>query len=166
MSEALAPPFLLAALVLGAAGALKLRSPGAAASALGIAPSWVRVLSAGEIALGVACALQPTRAFAAALALVYQLFALVALVLMRRRVACGCFGDDDLPVSRAHVIASELLAALAAAAALASPRGVDWLADQPVLTGAVVAVGIAGAAYATVLVYTAAPRAWTAWSGR
>jgi hypothetical protein len=165
VSEALAPPFLVASLVLCVAGLAKLRAPAGAAAALGI-PSWaVRALAAGELALGAACALHPTRALAVALALVYAVFAGVAVVLMRRRVACGCFGDDGLPVSQAHVIASELLGALAAAAAVASPRGLPWLASQPPLTAGVLAVGIAGAAYATVLLYTVVPRAWSAWSG-
>jgi hypothetical protein len=165
VSEALAPPFLVASLVLCVAGLAKLRSPAGAAAALGIIPWAVRALAIGEVALGAACALHPTRALAAALALVYAVLAGVATVLMRRRVACGCFGDDDLPVSQAHVIASELLCALAVAAAIASPRGLQWLDSQPAVTAGVLAVGIAAAVYATVLLYTVAPRAWRAWSG-
>ena len=106
----------------------------------------------------------PTRALAVALAALYALFATVAVVLRRRRVACGCFGDDDLPVSLAHVIASELLCAVAVAAALMSPRGLTWLADQPGPTAVALAAGVAGAVYATVLVYTQLPAAWSAWS--
>ena len=90
MSQALTPPFLVSCLVLCVAGASKLRAPATAAGALGL-PTWiVRVLAAGELALGAACVLYPTRAGAVALAVVYQLFAAVAVVLMRRRVACGC----------------------------------------------------------------------------
>jgi len=63
------------------------------------------------------------------------------------------------------VIASELLCALAVAAAIASPRGLPWLASQPAVTAGVLAVGIAAAVYATVLLYTVVPRAWSAWSG-
>ncbi|HET6866234.1 MAG TPA: MauE/DoxX family redox-associated membrane protein [Solirubrobacteraceae bacterium] len=165
MTQALAPPFLVASLVLCVAGAFKLRSPRTAASALGIPERLVRALSVGEIILGAACALHPTRALALALALVYQLFAGVAVVLKRRRVACGCFGDNDIPVSPAHVIASELLGAVAVAAAIASPRGLSWVADQPPAASVVLALGVAGAVYATVLVFTGLPRAWTAWSG-
>jgi hypothetical protein len=165
VSEALAPPFLVASLVLCVAGLAKLRSPAGAAAALGIIPWPIRALATGEVALGAACALHPTRALAAALALVYAALAGGATVLMRRRVACGCFGDDDLPVSQAHVIASELLCALAVAAAIASPRGLPWLASQPAVTAGVLAVGIAAAVYATVLLYTVVPRAWSAWSG-
>jgi hypothetical protein len=93
-------------------------------------------------------------------------FAVVAWILMRRRVACGCFGENGLPVTHAHLIASGLLGALAGAAAVASPRGgVGWLTSQPALSSGVLAVGIAGAVYATMLVYTELPRAWAAWSG-
>jgi hypothetical protein len=165
VSHALAPPFLVASLVLCIAGVSKLRAPETAARALGL-PTWVvRVLAAGEVVLGALCALHPTRAGAVGLAVVYSVFATVAVVLRRRRVACGCFGDNGSPVSLAHVIASELLGALALAAALTGPRGLGWLAGQPGIRAVVLAVGVAGAAYATVLVYTTVPRAWAAWSG-
>jgi len=165
VSAALAPPFMVAALVLCVAGLAKLRAPHTAASALGTGPGVIRALAVGELALGLACVAHPTRALASALALLYGLFAIVAAVLRRRRVACGCFGDDDLPVWQAHVIASELLCALAAAAAFASPRGAAWLASQPVATGGVLVVGIAASIYATLLVYVRLPPAWAAWSG-
>ena len=164
MSEALAPPFLVASLVLCLAGLAKLRAPHTAAAALGTSPSLVRGLAVGEFVLGVTCVVHPTRATAVLLAGAYATFAAVAVVLRRRRVACGCFGDNDLPVSQAHVTASELLGALAGAAALASPRGLPWVVGQPIAQAAVLAVAIAAAAYATVLVYTVLPRAWNAWS--
>ncbi len=154
MSAALAPAFAVAAVVLCVAGVMKLRS----------ASRRMRALGVGEVALGIACAVHPTRPLAVALALVYTSFAAVAVVLMRRRVACGCFGENDFPVSLAHVIASELLGMLALAAALAGPRGLGWVLGQPAPTAAVLLIGIAGAAYATVLVYTLAPRAFAAWS--
>jgi hypothetical protein len=164
VSEALAPPFLVASLVLCLAGLAKLRAPQTAAAALGTSPSLVRGLAAGEFVLGVTCVVHPTRVTAVVLAGAYATFAGVAAALRRRRVACGCFGDNDLPVSQAHVIASELLGALAAAAALASPRGLPWVAGQPIAVALVLVVAIAAAAYATVLVYTVLPRAWNAWS--
>jgi hypothetical protein len=165
VSEALAPPFLVASLVLCIAGLAKLRAPATAAAALGVRPWMIRALAVGEVALGAVCVIHPTRVTAAVLAAAYGTFAAVAAMLRRRRVACGCFGDNDLPVSQAHVIASELLGAVAAAAAVASPRGLPWLVSQPAWTAGVLAVGIAGAAYAIVLVYTEVPRAWAAWSG-
>lgn len=165
MSPALAPPFLVAALLVCIAGGLKLRSPGRAAAALGMRPAAIRGLALGEVTLGAACALHPTRPLAVALAIVYGLFSLVAVVLMRRGVPCGCFGDNDLPVSSAHVIASELLGAVAVGAALAGPHGLGWVLDQPPMQTAALLVGVAGALYATVAVYTQLPTAWAAWSG-
>ena len=167
MSVALAPPFAVAALLLCVAGMAKLRAPAAAASALGTPPWTIRALAAGEVTLGAACVVHPTRALAVALAVTFAVFAGVAAVLKRRRMACGCFGDDDLPVSHAHVIASELLCAAGVAAAVASPRGLvaGWLTSQPAWKAGVLAVGIAASVYAIVLVYTEVPRAWAAWSG-
>jgi hypothetical protein len=165
VSQALAPPFLVAALVLCVAGMAKLGAPHTAAAAIGTRPGVIRALALGELALGAVCVVHPTRAGAIVLAVVYSVFAAAAVVLRRRRVSCGCFGDNGLPVSLAHVIASELLGALALAAALAGPRGLGWLAGQPGIRAGALAVGVAGAAYATVLVYTAVPRAWAAWSG-
>jgi hypothetical protein len=165
VSEALAPPFVVAALLLCVAGVLKLRSPDRAAAALRTRSWAVRVLAVGEVALGAGCALLPTRPLAVALAGVYGLFSLLAVVLMRRGVPCGCFGDNDLPVSLAHVIASELLGALALGAVLTGPRGLGWVLDQPATQAAALVVGIAGALYATVLLYTQLPAAWAAWSG-
>ena len=153
MSAALAPPFIVASLVLCVSGALKLRSSGAAMRALGV----------GEIALGTACAVHPTRALAVALAVVYTLFATVAFGLMRRRAACGCFGDNDFPVTLAHVIASELLGTLALVTAVTGPLGLGWVLERPAPQVVVLLVGIAGAVYASVLVYTVVPRAWAAW---
>jgi hypothetical protein len=155
--------FAVAALLLCVAGLGKLRAPAAAAAALGAPPWTIRVLAAGEVALGAACVAHPTRALAVALAITYALFAGAAAVLKRRRMACGCFGDDDLPVSHAHVIASELLCAVSVAAAVASPRAL--LASQPAWRAGVLAAGVGASVYAIVLVYTEFPRAWAAWSG-
>jgi hypothetical protein len=165
VSQALTPPFLVASLVLCLAGVAKLRAPATAAAALGLRPWNVRVFAGIEFAIGAICALHPTRAGAWVVAAVYAMFALVAVVLMRRRVACGCFGNDDFRVTRAHVIASELLAALAAATTFVTPRGLGWLASQPIPVAVSLAVGIGGAGVAIALVYTTAPRAWATWSG-
>jgi hypothetical protein len=155
MSTALAPPFIVASLLLCVAGVMKLRSSSRPMVALGV----------GEVVLGVACAVHPTRPLAVALAVLFASFAAVAVVLRRRRLACGCFGENDFPVSLAHVIASELLGALALAAAVAGPRGLGWVLDQQAPIAVVLLTGVVGAVYATVLVYTAVPRAWVAWSG-
>jgi Methylamine utilisation protein MauE len=154
MTAALAPPFVVAALVLCVAGVMKLRSSSRPMAALGV----------GEMALGVACVVNPTRPLAVALTVLFASFAAVAAVLRRRRLACRCFGENHFPVSLAHVIASELLGMLAAAAAVAGPRGLGWVVAHPAPQAVALLVGIAGAVYAVVLVYTVVPRAWTAWS--
>jgi hypothetical protein len=90
----------------------------------------------------------------------------VAAVLAGRRASCGCFGEDQTPVSAGHWIASLVLGAVALGAAVAGSHGLGWVLGRPASTAAVLLLGIAGALYATVLVYTAVPRAWSAWSGQ
>ena len=170
MSEALTPPFLVASLVLCVAGAFKLRAPQGAANALrtlGLPGGmWlVRGLALGELVLGAACAVFPTRAGAAVLTGVYVTFAGVAAALARRRASCGCFGEDETPVSAGHWIASLVLGAVALGVAAFDSRGLGWVLGRPATTAVVLLLGIAGALYATVLVYTEVPRAWSAWSG-
>lgn len=166
MSDVATPLFLVAATVLCIAGALKLRSPRRAAEALqtlGLpARRWhVRIGAGVEIGLGVACAVTPSWPLAAVLAGAYATFALAGAALRGRGGACGCFGEDETPVSHVHVVTSAGLAAVAAAAAITPEHGLGWLLSRPALF-----VGIAGVAYAVVLVYIEVPRAWEAWSGR
>jgi Methylamine utilisation protein MauE len=170
VSAALVPAFLVAALLLCVAGTLKLRSPGPAAGALralGLPGAFllVRALAVGEIVLGAVCAVDPSRVCAAALAGAYCTFAGVAAALVRRRAACGCFGEGEEPATPSHLIASAVLSAVAAAAAVAGPRGLGWILERPATTATVLVFGIAGALYATVIVYTQLPAAWAAWSG-
>lgn len=169
MSAALAPPLIVASLLLCVAGVLKLRAPAGAVGALAAlglpARAWiVRTVAVFEVAVGVVCAVDPSRISAVALGVTYGLFAVMAAILMRRRVACGCFGENDVPASSGHWIASGLLASVAlAATTFGPPRGLEWLLARSVSTGAIALIGIAGALYAVVLVYTALPRAWGAW---
>jgi hypothetical protein len=183
VSTALAPPFLLAALLLCVAGALKLRSPHVAADALRVlglpGSAWmVRILAAGEFVIGAGCAVYPTRATGAVLAGAYAAFAGVAVVLVRRRASgCGCFGETETPVSAVHWITSLIFAAVALAAIVAGSStegghgralglGLGWVLSRSAPTALVLLVGIAGSLYATVLVYTQLPAAWTAWGGK
>jgi len=84
MSAALAPPFIVASLVLCVAGVMKLRFSTRLS---------MRALGVGEVALGVVCVVHPTPALAVVLAVVYGSFAAVAAVLRSRRRACGWFGE-------------------------------------------------------------------------
>jgi hypothetical protein len=164
-------PIAVAAVVLAVAGLAKLRSPAGARYALAAAgvsvPSGaVRVVAVGELALAALVLLVPGRATCALLAGMYALLALVARALARRGAACGCFGGDDAPATAAHVWLSAALAAAAAAGIAWPAHGVAWLLSAAPGVAAPLALGIAGAAYATVLAYTELPAAWSAWRPR
>ena len=168
MADALTAPMAVAALVLIVAGVAKLRAPAPAVAAvreLGLRadqPS-IRFLAAAEIALGVWALVGPTSIAAIALACCYAAFAGLALMLARRRAACGCFGEGDFPASRVQALLSAVLALTCAAAAVWPPHG---LLDRPAGQAVVLVIGIAAAAYAMVLAYTQLPAAWSAWSAR
>jgi len=169
VSAALTPPLLVAAGVLCVAGALKLRSPAAAGRALSIlglpaAPIFVRTLAACELAMGGWALIAGGRGAAAAMAGVYALFAVVALVLARRHASCGCFGEDRTPASLLQSLLSTAFAAVALAAALAGAHGLGWVLGQAPASAAALMIGIGGAVYATVIAYTQLPAAWSAWS--
>jgi Methylamine utilisation protein MauE len=171
MREVLIGPLAIAALVLGLAGAAKLRSPDPAArAALAIGlPSrrWlVRALALVELALAAWSLVAPGALPAALLAAVYAGFAGIAAVLARRQSACGCFGTEDAPATAAHWLLSVLLAVACAASARWTPHGLLWvLTHHPAVSG-VLAIAVAGVAYALVVVYSQLPAAWSAWSGR
>ncbi|MBV9806151.1 MAG: hypothetical protein JO286_03155 [Solirubrobacterales bacterium] len=176
MSQALTPPLIVAALVLCAAGALKLRSPHGATGALRalglpVRPWMVAALAAGELVLGVTCAVDPTRATIAILAGTYATFAGVATALAGGGAACGCFGEDsdngedETPASALHWMASAALGAVALVAALVGSHGLSWVLGRPAAQAIALVIGIGGALYAVVLAYTVVPRAWTSWSG-
>jgi hypothetical protein len=168
MADVLTAPLAIAALVLIVAGVAKFRAPRPAVGALrelGLPsrPPVIRVLAAFEIALGAWTLVSPSAIAAIAVACCYAVFAALALLLASRRAACGCFGAGDFPASRLQAAISALLAAACAAAAVWPPHGI---LDRPAGQAAVLVIGIAGSAYATVLAYTQLPAAWSAWSAR
>ena len=109
------------------------------------------------------CTVHPTQGLAVALAVVYASFAAVAEVLRRRRQACGCFGENDFPVSLGPRGRQRASRDGGGGGVLAGVRGLGWVWGPPVAQAAVLLIGIAGAVYAVVLVYTVVPRAWSAW---
>ncbi len=171
MREALLGPVLVAAGVLCVSATAKLRAPRPAVGALvtlGLPASagLVRVLAALELVLGASVLIAPARSLVTVLAAGYLVFAAMALTLMRRRAACGCFGEGTTPAWRGQVVLSLATAGLCAAGAAWPPHGLAWvLARSPGLAAASLA-GLAACVYAAVLVYTALPGAWAAWSGR
>jgi hypothetical protein len=125
-------PIWLVAVVLAVAGWLKLRSPHATARALRAArlplgPGLVRAFGLFEMTVaGVAIwlgGLIPMLLLAGS----YWLFAgYLGVALVRRPdLPCGCFGGDEAPPSRAHLVFNLLAGAGALAAALVpnSPPG-------------------------------------------
>jgi hypothetical protein len=169
LSETFTAPLLIAAIVLCAAGASKLRSPATAIrafAALGLPASTVlvRAVAACELALGAWCAIHPARPIAVAVACLYAVFAGAAAVLARRRSSCGCFGENDLPASLWQSMLSAALAALVLAALLSGAHGLGWVLARPAPDAAAILIGTAGAAYAAVLAYTQLPQAWASWS--
>jgi hypothetical protein len=171
VADVLSGPFLIAALTLCVAGVAKLRSPAPAAGALRAArlpgnEAVVRVFAAGELALGIAAAVSPGTAIAAALACVYAGFAGLVLILHRRGAACGCFGEALTPASRAQSAISAALALVCAVAAAGETHGVGWVLGRTPATAASLVVGVAAAVFALVLAYSELPAAWNAWGGR
>jgi len=169
LAEALSTPFLVAALVLCAAGVAKLPAPAPAMRALAGAglparATLVRAFAALELALGLWAGLDPSRPAAAAVAGAFLILAGVATLLARRASSCGCFGDREAPASALQPLVSVALAAIAAAAVRWPPHGLGWVLQRPPATAAALLLGAAGAAYATVLAYTELPAAWRAWS--
>jgi hypothetical protein len=168
MADVLTAPLAIAALVLIVAGVAKLRAPGPAAAALrelGLPAGQplIRAFAAAEIALGIWALASPAGVAAIAMACCYAVFAAVALLLARRRAACGCFGETEFPASRLQAVLSALLAAACTAAAVWPVHGA---LDRPAGQAVVLLIGIVAAAYATVLAYTLLPAAWSAWSAQ
>jgi hypothetical protein len=171
VADVLTDPFAVAAIVVAVAGLSKLRAPAVAARALrelGIpaGSGLVRVLAAAEVALAVWCLIKPGGPWAVVLACCYAAFWVISLLLARRRASCGCFGQGEVPASVAQSLISAVLAVVCLAAAVRSPHGVGWVLGRPADEAAVLVLGIAGTAYATVLAYTRLPVVWEAWSPR
>jgi hypothetical protein len=171
MAAVLTSPIAVAAIVLAIAGLAKLRSPAGAKHALA-ATGWsvsrgaIRVIASVEVVLAMLVVIDPGRLTCALLAAMYGVLALVARALARHGAACGCFGGEDTPTTGAHVGLSAALTLLAAAGVAWPPHGVGWLLGGAPGVAAALVLGIAGAAYATVLLYTELPSAWSAWRPR
>ena len=162
------PLTLVAALVLCAAGAAKLRSPDAAWHAVAVLgvriPRWIiRPFAAAELALGLWVAVDPAPVGGLAAAALYVLFAAIGTLLARRHAACGCFGGGDAQASGMQSLLSAVLAAVSLVSATVGSHGAIWLLDQGGY-GFVVLIGSGACAYAVVLCYTRLPQAWRAWS--
>ncbi len=147
----LLPPVTIAALLLVLSALTIVREPGtfrAALTELGL-PSGrllVAVVAVGELALGTAGAIAPTRAVCAGIAAVYGVLAVVVIVQRRRPEvsACGCLGGTA-PPSRVHLVLDAVLAAAALAAVMAPPASLWELIQQSPAAVVVVLLGIVAA---------------------
>jgi hypothetical protein len=169
MSAALLPAFSAAALLLAIAGVAKVTSPYLAQASLSAAgvriPAVaVRLLGAGELAVGGAAFLEPTTFTAAATAVAYGGFCLFTVRLLRTtagtRVDCGCFGGAGSEASPVHLGLNAIAFAICIGATAAPPPGPDWVLARAPLTATAICLGVAAATYAAYLVFTAFPRAW------
>lgn len=164
MGSALAVPQLVAALVLGVAGAAKLRAPDAAARAVGAGRWLVRLLAIGELALGALALAVGGPLLIAIMAVLYAGFAILTLRLARAGKACGCFGAPQSPASPLQSALSGALAVVCLLAAIGGARSLGWILERSPGVVTVLGLGTAGAVYGVVLAYSELPQLWRAWS--
>ncbi len=141
----MAGPFFAIAGVLILSGASKLIAPEAAASVLAslgirqpaVQVGAVRLVGAGEMALGTVALVFGGAVVAGAVAVAYACFAAVSEWLRRQPDAvgsCGCFGAKDTPPSLIHTGVNVAAGALAVLAVVwPAPDLLTVLGDQPAL---------------------------------
>lgn len=164
MGSALAVPELVAALVLGVAGAAKLCAPDAAARAVGADPRLVRLFAAGELGLGAVVLAVGGPLPAGIMAVLYAGFAILTLRLARTGEACGCFGAPQSPASPLQSALSGALAVICLLAAIGGARSLGWILGRPPGIVTILGLGTAGAVYGIVLAYSELPQLWRSWS--
>jgi hypothetical protein len=161
-----AGPFLVAALLLVAAGALKAYDPvnttGALRQAgLPVPPIVVRVGGGVEVVIGVAAIVTGGSIAAGLVAFSYLVFtAFVVFALVRHLPigSCGCFGKTDTPPSVIHVVLNVGAIVTATAVALGSGGGIgSVLADQDLL-GLPFLLLVATATYLAFIALTTLPQ--------
>jgi hypothetical protein len=137
-----AGPFLIAALLLAAAGIAKTIDPTNTVGAFRgfgwhVPAAAVRAGGATEALLAVVAVVTGAPAAAVAVAASYLLFTAFVVTARARHVpigSCGCFGKVDTPPSAVHVVVNLGAAAAAVGVALGDGTGIaDALADQPLV---------------------------------
>jgi hypothetical protein len=166
--SALFPGFAVVCALLVVAGGAKLRSPSAASAALSgarvrVSRPAVRALGVAEMALGVSATVHPTPLLAGLVALAYGSFC--SFVVSGRAARCGCFGAASDGGGPAHAVLNAAACAVAVLAAVAPPSGIVSIAGRTPVIAVPLGLGIAAAALAAYLSYTALPRAWRAYGG-
>lgn len=160
-------PFLIACVLLGAAGVAKAIDPLTTAGALRgvglkVPGVIVRVAGAIEAVVAVAAALTGAPVLAAVVGLSYLAFTGFVVVALARKVpigSCGCFGRIDTPPSPLHVVL-DLGAVVAAGGAMTAGGAaglVDGFGDLP-LAGLPFLLLVGVGAYAAFAAMTVVPR--------
>jgi hypothetical protein len=154
-------PYLVACLLLAAAGLAKAARPGDTARAvaatvplrLARVATVVRVVAGAEAIVGLAGLVQPAPSTAGLVAISYLGFAVFVAVARARGgplASCGCFGTPDTPATRLHIVVDLVLSASAATVAATVTAG--WLppllVDQPWHGVPLVGVSLLGAWFA------------------
>lgn len=161
----LSGPFLIAVVLLVAAGGAKAFDPtmtvGAlAAFGLPIPAPAVRAFGALEALLAIAAVLTGAPVLVLGVAASYLAFAGFVVIARVRRLpigTCGCFGRADTPPSALHVALNLAAAASAVAVAMHSDGGlVATLRTQPLAGVPFLALGAVGA-YAAITALTVVP---------
>lgn len=160
-------PFLVACVLLAAAGVAKAIDPVTTVGALRgvgvrVPGTAVRVGGAVEAVLAVTAALSGAPVLAAVVALSYLGFTGFVVVALTRRVpigSCGCFGRVDTPPSAVHVILDlgAVVAAGGAALAGGSAGLVEGYGDLP-LAGLPFLLLVVTGAYAAFAAMTVVPQ--------
>ena len=166
-------PFWIAAALLVVAGGAKIHAPHAARrvlEALGLPASVasVRLIGAGEVALGLTAFVWADRWTAVVVALAYVVFAAVGLWVLVGRVdiaSCGCLGALDTPPSALHVVLSLFAAVAAGLAAAARPVRIDLYVGSLPLEGAPFLIAVATGVVATVLAMAYVPVLVSSYTG-
>ena len=152
--EYVAAVYLMAAVLLGAAGASKAVTPEPASAALARLqlyhrPWAVRLLGLVELLVATSAFILGGIVPATALAALYAGFAVVAAAMVRSGSdePCGCFGRIEMPATRRHVIANILAVVVGLAAASWPVEAIDQLFDDQQWLLAPFAVVVVGGAY-------------------
>ncbi len=127
----------------------------------------VRVLGAGELALGTLAAVSPGVVTGTLVAVAYGAFGGFVLLLLVRNPAgsadCGCFGGAENQAGSLHAALNGVACAAAAAGAAFGVHGIGWILSRPPSVAPALIIGLAAASYAAYLAYTLLPAAWASY---
>jgi hypothetical protein len=161
-----AGPFLVAAVLLVAGGALKFRRPNDTVNAMKQVgwPAKGPVVRAGsllEVGLGAAALATGDAVVAALLAASYLGFAVFVAVALAKRApiaSCGCFGRAETPASALHVVVNLGAAAAGFAVALDPGASIDAVVSSQPYLGIPFVMLLVIATLATFLVLSTLPQ--------